>query len=1108
MKKIYLIVFTLAASIKIFAQHTTITEWNFESLVNSQIPSPAPSIGTGTASIVGSMSTTGTGTVQGGTCANTSGDVAWNISNANPGTMNESSGVQFLVSTAGFTNIKFSFSHRTSNAATRTVRVQYTTDGGSSWTNFDLTSANYSQTCPNRGGLDNFRIDVHSTVGNAAGDTWKNVTVDFSSLSVANNESGFGVRLVAAHYSNTGQFRQAQNSASVATGGAWRFDNVKFEGVASLPTVSFNTASSSQTEGNAGFTDVNIPVTISTNPLSAVTVNVSVSGLSTATPGVDFSLLTPSLTFNPAPAPTTQNVTVRVFGDVTGELDETVILNLAIGSGPATLGSITAHTNTILNDDPNTFYSCASGLTNAAIWSLNDPTCATTTTAVFSSSNNFVIQSGHTIQLHASPLSMRSLEIENGGKLWRNSSVPGNMRYVNIYDYLNNEGTFGNDLPSFDAIGINAEGANVSIYGGGTWNFGRIRKNTIAPHSTTNLTISDGVFNLFFPGTAIYNDPTNTSLFIDITAGTTVNVYEGNVAIDGTTGLSGGESFGGITVNGTLNLDKNSVPNRGKFFGMCNNVTAGVCTLTINPGGLVVVDEFDFNNNVTGATTQFSLNLNGGQLHIREALNLFDGTFNGTDDVVFLSPDANTCAIIDNFTTPRIGNYSGTGTFQRGYNASNIYNQLYFSSPVNNLNITDFAPASGTDGVAVTPTSDCDETQLPISSNYGNVFEYNESLVNNCYLEAWVVRSSGTAQNGRGYSVVKPGSGQLQIEGTPNLAPAYTIPNLGNSAWSLPTKQNTAPNATVGGWHLLGNPYPSNLDPVNPDPSEFGNVFKVLDAANSIYVDRTFSSADLLPPFQGFFVYKINNGGTANFSIIGGSNRSRTPTTFFKNNDPLKQLKIKIAGNGKLDECFVNIIPGATASFDLEFDGYKWFSHPSLPAVFTSFNNELFSTNTIGSVEETPVVPLNFKVPATDVYQMEISGIENLPNIAKVVIEDKVLKKSYEFTQDGEFLFNATKNDDIDRFNIRFVAAAVSSVNDIHNPLKVFAANKVLNVDLGTHGTNGKVEVFNALGELVKEFQTNTSFSQFDISSIGSGTFIAKVSNDNGSLTKKFVIAD
>lgn len=209
-----------------------ITQWDFNNLTNSNVANPPASTGVGTASIVG-MTTSGTTTVVGFNPANcnnaTSPNFGWNVSNANPGTVDEARGVEFMVSTVGFENITFSFAHRVSNASTRTVRIQYTLDG-SSWINLDVSESNYTQACSGRGGVDNGKIDAHNIVGDAAGDTWKNVTVNFSSISGVNNNPNFGLRVVAAHFSNSGQFRRADNSATASTGGAWRFDDITISG--------------------------------------------------------------------------------------------------------------------------------------------------------------------------------------------------------------------------------------------------------------------------------------------------------------------------------------------------------------------------------------------------------------------------------------------------------------------------------------------------------------------------------------------------------------------------------------------------------------------------------------------------------------------------------------------------------------------------------------------------------------------------------------------------------------------------------------------------------------------------------------------------------------
>ncbi|TMP96835.1 MAG: hypothetical protein E6L09_14405 [Verrucomicrobia bacterium] len=112
------------------------------------------------------------------------------------------------------------------------------------------------------------------------------------------------------------------------------------------PTVSFNAASSSALED---VTAVNLPVSLSAASGQTVTVDYAVTG-GTATGGaVDYTLANGTLTF--APGVTTQNIGVTVLNDTLNEDDETIQVAL---SSPAnsTLGSITTHTYTILDNDP------------------------------------------------------------------------------------------------------------------------------------------------------------------------------------------------------------------------------------------------------------------------------------------------------------------------------------------------------------------------------------------------------------------------------------------------------------------------------------------------------------------------------------------------------------------------------------------------------------------------------------------------------------------------------------------------------------------------------------------------------------------------------------
>lgn len=193
-----------------------ITAWDFEGDVTT------PSTGSGTAALVGGTTATfATGNPGRG----------WNTTTyAAQGTGSGTRGVEFLVSTAGYQDITVSYDHRASGTASRWSELQYTLDG-STWTAFGNNSGSLSP---------------H--------DTFYAQSFDLSTITGANNNPNFGVRIVSifspvAFDQNASLPDYAANSAyqranaqsgfdpgsGVGTGdygttGTWRFDNVTISG--------------------------------------------------------------------------------------------------------------------------------------------------------------------------------------------------------------------------------------------------------------------------------------------------------------------------------------------------------------------------------------------------------------------------------------------------------------------------------------------------------------------------------------------------------------------------------------------------------------------------------------------------------------------------------------------------------------------------------------------------------------------------------------------------------------------------------------------------------------------------------------------------------------
>jgi hypothetical protein len=186
----------------------TITRWNFNSLPpdsSSSTGSSDPATGTGTATLLG---------VNAGFAAGTTNDPAsdntgWNTSSyAAQGTGNKSRGVQFNVSTRGYSNIVVSWDQRPSNSASRYYRFQYSLNA------VDFVDSTVVSLSPANG-------------------PFFTQTVNLSSVPEANDNPNFAVRVVAEFESSAipgGAEAYVTSGSTYTAGGTVRFDLVQVSG--------------------------------------------------------------------------------------------------------------------------------------------------------------------------------------------------------------------------------------------------------------------------------------------------------------------------------------------------------------------------------------------------------------------------------------------------------------------------------------------------------------------------------------------------------------------------------------------------------------------------------------------------------------------------------------------------------------------------------------------------------------------------------------------------------------------------------------------------------------------------------------------------------------
>lgn len=177
-----------------------ISEWNFNA------SNTTPSTGAGVASLIGGT----TATFASGTGSSDLGlpNSAWNTTTyPAQGTGSGTAGAMFMVDTTMFEDITVEFDHRQSNTASRFLALEYTLDGGSSWTAANVFEA---------------------TLGGAI---WHNDRLtDLSAIAGADNNPNFGFRIVSIFAPSTGAYTAAQPGSSYGVSGTIRFDMVQVSG--------------------------------------------------------------------------------------------------------------------------------------------------------------------------------------------------------------------------------------------------------------------------------------------------------------------------------------------------------------------------------------------------------------------------------------------------------------------------------------------------------------------------------------------------------------------------------------------------------------------------------------------------------------------------------------------------------------------------------------------------------------------------------------------------------------------------------------------------------------------------------------------------------------
>ena len=544
--------------------------------------------------------------------------------------------------------------------------------------------------------------------------------------------------------------------------------------------------------------------------------------------------------------------------------------------------------------------------------------------------------------------------------------------------------------------------------------------------------------------------------------------------------------------------------------GNYNTLTSGsfdACSVTVNNGFTLDIKSSTYvniNNDLTVNTGGSLLVQNAGSLVMINDAGIV--TNNGTTQVL-------------RTTTP----------YER-------YDYTYWSSPVNNANITSTFIGWRTDYSFEFATANFSDVRT-INSSVGDIA--GADSFDDYAPWAWQA-SSGAMTNGKGYAIMGPTS----VAFTPTATSTVTFSgSVNNGVITIPIVESGNVSSTTDDYNLIGNPYPSsifantfittnaaktsgtlyfwthvgNVSVSNPGPNVYNFIsddYALYNMSGGTRASLTGSSipTGYIASGQGFFV-EAQGSTTLTFNNAM-RNKTYLNSNFYRtSNTSLEKDRIWLNlqnADGMFGQQLIAYFDEASLDFDWAYDGRVNQSN-NYVSFYSLAGNEKYKIQARPAFNDSDIVPLGYFSAVSGAFTISIDQKEGVLNAdyTSIYLEDLDMNIIHDLKQ-SPYAFTTNSGRFENRFLLRYTNGSALNTPDfdtLNNSVFVYTNHGVMTIKSFIENIDS-VSVYDVLGRRLFEADDIHS-NEFSTSNItmSQQTLIVKIKLTNGTLiTRKIIL--